>query len=116
MGFLFVHVNFIIDFKKRILYNLGNVIVLLTMHILLITRAKKLYIAKIVSKGTHFVAQVLPPTFWAIICRTSLKIPKGQSESVYRRRTDKTIAKRKYVFKRGNRFDYCKTVNKQKQV
>jgi hypothetical protein len=25
----------------------------------------------------------------------SLKIPKGQSESVYRRRTDNTIAKRK---------------------
>ena len=68
---------------------------LLTMHILLITRAKKSYIAKIVAKGTHFVTQVLPPTFWAIICRKCLKIPKGQSESVYRRRTDNTIAKRK---------------------
>ena len=87
--------NFIIDFKKSILYNLGNGIFLLTMHILLITRAKKSYIAKIVAKGTHFVTQVLPPTFWAIICRKCLKIPKRQSESVYRRRTDKTIAKRK---------------------
>ena len=27
----------------------------------------------------------------------SLKIPKGQSESVYRRRTDNTIAKRKSI-------------------
>jgi hypothetical protein len=27
---------------------------------------------------------------------TSLKIPKGQSESVYRRRTDNTMAKKKY--------------------
>jgi hypothetical protein len=26
----------------------------------------------------------------------SLKIPKGQSESVYRRRTDNTMAKKKY--------------------
>ena len=29
------------------------------------------------------------------ICKKSLKIPKGQSESIYRRRTDNTIAKRK---------------------
>jgi len=27
--------------------------------------------------------------------KKSLKIPKGQSESVYRRRTDNTMAKRK---------------------
>jgi len=27
--------------------------------------------------------------------KKSLKIPKGQSETVYRRRTDKTMAKRK---------------------
>ena len=87
--------NFIIDFKKSILYNIGNGIFLLAMHILLITRAKKSYIAKIVAKGTHFVTQVLPPTFWTIICRKCLKIPKGQSESVYQRRTDNTIAKRK---------------------
>jgi hypothetical protein len=30
-----------------------------------------------------------------LLCRKSLKIPKGQSESVYRRRTDTTMAKRK---------------------
>jgi hypothetical protein len=30
-----------------------------------------------------------------IIYKKSLKIPKGQSESVYRRRTDNTMAKRK---------------------
>jgi len=29
--------------------------------------------------------------------KKSLKIPKGQSESVYRRRTDKTMAKRKSI-------------------
>ena len=29
-------------------------------------------------------------------CKKSLKILKGQSESVYRRRTDNTMAKRKY--------------------
>ena len=28
-------------------------------------------------------------------CKKSLKIPKEQSESVYRRRTDNTMAKRK---------------------
>jgi len=28
------------------------------------------------------------------LCKKSLKIPKGQSESVYRRRTDNTMAKR----------------------
>ena len=28
-------------------------------------------------------------------CKKSLKIPKRQSESVYRRRTDNTMAKRK---------------------
>ena len=28
-------------------------------------------------------------------CKKSLKIPKGYSESVYRRRTDNTMAKRK---------------------
>ena len=28
-------------------------------------------------------------------CKKSLKIPKGQSESVYRRRTDNTMTKRK---------------------
>jgi len=28
-------------------------------------------------------------------CKKSLKIPKGQSETVYRRRTDNTMAKRK---------------------
>jgi len=32
-------------------------------------------------------------------CKKSLKIPKGQSESVYRRRTDNTMAKRKKVQK-----------------
>jgi hypothetical protein len=31
--------------------------------------------------------------------KKSLKIPKGQSESVYRRRTDNTMAKRKKVQK-----------------
>jgi hypothetical protein len=30
-----------------------------------------------------------------IIYKKSLKIPKGQSESVYRRRTENTMAKRK---------------------
>ena len=30
-----------------------------------------------------------------IIYKKSLKIPKGQSESVYRRRTDNTMVKRK---------------------
>ena len=30
-----------------------------------------------------------------LVYKKSLKIPKGQSESVYRRRTDKTMAKRK---------------------
>jgi hypothetical protein len=30
-----------------------------------------------------------------LLYRKSLKIPKGQSESVYRRRTDTTMAKRK---------------------
>ena len=38
-------------------------------------------------------------SFWNIkvnfICKKSLKIPKGQSESVYRRRTDNTMAKGK---------------------
>jgi hypothetical protein len=33
--------------------------------------------------------------------KKSLKIPKGQSESVYRRRTDNTMAKRK-KYKRTN--------------
>jgi hypothetical protein len=28
-------------------------------------------------------------------CKNSLKIPKGYLESIYRRRTDKTMAKRK---------------------
>jgi hypothetical protein len=32
------------------------------------------------------------------ILKKSLKIPKGQSESVYRRRTDNTMAKRKCTF------------------
>jgi hypothetical protein len=32
---------------------------------------------------------------WLIVAKKSLKIPKGQSESVYRRRTDNTMAKRK---------------------
>jgi hypothetical protein len=30
-----------------------------------------------------------------MLCRKSLKIPKGQSESVYRRRPDNTMTKRK---------------------
>jgi len=30
-----------------------------------------------------------------LCCKKSLQIPKGQSESVYRRETDKTMAKRK---------------------
>ena len=30
-----------------------------------------------------------------LVYKKSLKIPKGQSEFVYRRRTDKTMAKRK---------------------
>jgi hypothetical protein len=30
-----------------------------------------------------------------IMIKKSLKIPKGQSESIYRRRTDNTMAKRK---------------------
>jgi hypothetical protein len=29
------------------------------------------------------------------ICKKSLKMPKGQSESVYQRRTDNTMAKKK---------------------
>ena len=33
--------------------------------------------------------------FMKVCIRMSLKIPKGQSESVYRRRTDNTMAKRK---------------------
>jgi hypothetical protein len=32
---------------------------------------------------------------WIFICKRSLKTPKGKSESVYRRRTDNTTAKRK---------------------
>jgi hypothetical protein len=32
---------------------------------------------------------------YQMFCKKSLKIPKGQSESVYRRRTDNTMAKRK---------------------
>jgi hypothetical protein len=32
---------------------------------------------------------------WGMLFKKSLKIPKGQSESVYRRRTDNTMAKRK---------------------
>ena len=32
---------------------------------------------------------------FVFVCKKSLKIPKGQSESVYRRRTDNTMAKRK---------------------
>jgi hypothetical protein len=38
-----------------------------------------------------------------IIYKKSLKIPKGQSESVYRRRTDNTVAKR---YQRGNQNLY----------
>jgi hypothetical protein len=33
--------------------------------------------------------------FFAIVCKKSLKIPKGQSESVYQRRTDNTMTKKK---------------------
>ena len=33
--------------------------------------------------------------FFYVCLKKSLKIPKGQSESVYRRRTDNTMAKRK---------------------
>ena len=32
---------------------------------------------------------------WGMLFKKSLKIPKGQSESIYRRRTDNTMAKRK---------------------
>ena len=32
---------------------------------------------------------------WIFICKRSLKTPKGKSESVYRRITDNTTAKRK---------------------
>ncbi len=35
------------------------------------------------------------------VCKKSLKILKGQSESVYQRRTDNTMAKRK-KYKRTN--------------
>ena len=35
--------------------------------------------------------------------KKSLKIPKGQSETVYRRRTDNTMAKR---YQRGNQKPY----------
>jgi len=34
--------------------------------------------------------------------KKSLKIPKGQSESVYRRRTDNTMAKRKSTKRTNN--------------
>ena len=34
-------------------------------------------------------------TYFILIWKKSLKIPKGQSETVYRRRTDNTMAKRK---------------------
>jgi hypothetical protein len=42
-----------------------------------------------------------PITILVKIDKKSLKIPKGQSESVYRRRTDNTMAKRK-KYKRTN--------------
>jgi hypothetical protein len=32
---------------------------------------------------------------WCMLFKKSLKIPNGQSESVYQRRTDNTMAKRK---------------------
>jgi hypothetical protein len=43
------------------------------------------------------------------MCRKSLKIPKGQSESVYRRRTDNTMVNRKSTKQR-----YTKHTHKTK--
>ena len=45
------------------------------------------------------------------ILKKSLKIPKAQSESVYRRRTDKTMAKRKKDKQRSTKHTY-KTKNR----
>ena len=42
-----------------------------------------------------FPAQEYFSTYVQVIFKKSLKIPKGQSESVYRRRTDNTMVKRK---------------------
>ena len=44
-------------------------------------------------------------------CKKSLKIPKGQLESVYRRRTDNTMAKRKKDKRRSTKHTY-KTITK----
>ena len=50
---------------------------------------------------THIIRRILytyPSLLRDILryqCKKSLKIPKGQSESVYRRRTDNTMDKRK---------------------
>jgi hypothetical protein len=41
-----------------------------------------------------------------VVNKKSLKIPKGQSESVYRRRTDNTMAKRKST--KGHKQRYTK--------
>ena len=48
-------------------------------------------------------------TFFILNVKKSLKIPKGQSESVYRRRTDNTMAKRKSnsFFKLAPSFHIC---------
>jgi hypothetical protein len=41
------------------------------------------------------ITWTVDPTYNTYFIEKSLKIPKGQSESVYRRRTDNTMAKRK---------------------
>jgi hypothetical protein len=46
----------------------------------------------------YFVGPSKSPTFTtAGLCKRSLKIPNGQSETVYRRRTDNTMVKRKGI-------------------
>ena len=42
-----------------------------------------------------FIQSVPLITLMLCKCKKSLKIPKGQSESLYRRRTDNTMANRK---------------------
>ena len=50
------------------------------------------------SRGVSYYNQYIWPFVYqkkSQISQKSLKIPKGQSETVYRRRTDNTMAKRK---------------------
>ena len=104
-------------YKSAHIFNASSDVLLLIFHYVLrkmsIPCRKVLYCEQMTTDGRFlltvdycFLSYHVWPWSWALsyIFKKSLKIPKGQSESVYRRRTYNTMAKRKYTNKGNNKI------------